>query len=223
MNNFFDTLLTRKEFVERLIELSFNTPTGWSELFFCIALMWLTHWISATVLKKYAPALPKDNLPHFVQHLIRRLLWPLLLLVATIVAMFIWRAFTHNPVLWLQLLLMATYWMIIIRVALAVLRTIIPNNRFSSALEYSLSSLLWICFLLWLTGADSFIIHLLKSLALPVGSARISLYTIITGTITVGIGIIIALWVSKLLDERILKAKQLDLNLRYVLSKVIKT
>ncbi|WP_162172800.1 mechanosensitive ion channel family protein [Snodgrassella communis] len=137
--------------------------------------------------------------------------------------MVIWRATTGESVLWLQLTAFTARWLLMIRLIMAILHNAIPNNRFNERYERSLSTFLWICFLLWLTSLDTFIIHLLKSLALPVGSTSLSLYTVITGSIIVGIAIIIAMWLSRITEQRILKADKLDINLRYVLVKIVKT
>lgn len=223
MEHFFVKLFARKEFLDKLLKHDFNLPSGWEEMILCILLIWLTHSVCKSILAHYNNQPPDQKHLNFWNHLAGRLLWPSILLVSTLIATFFWHNFTGNAVLWLQLLLMAALWMLLIRTFLALLRSIIPNNRFTIAMEYSLSSILWVGFIIWLTGADSYILQLLKSLSFPMGKATINLYTIIVGIVTVGIAIIIAMWISKLIDGGILSIKSLDLNLRYVLSKVIKT
>lgn len=222
MNQFFNSLFVRQEFIERLLAHSFNSLQGWTEVAICAVLMWLSFIISKVILSKSNNHQNNDH-PRFIIHLMHRLLWPILLLISAFITMVIWFAVTGKPAVWLQLLMLAASWMFIIRIALALLRNAIPNNRFTTKMEYSLSTVLWICFLLWLTGADAFVINLLKSLTFPIGSSSISLYTVIMGTIMVGIAILCALWISKFIEGRILNATRLDVNLRYVLSKVIKT
>ena len=225
MNNYFDSMFARKEFLARLIVHSLKTHTGWLELVCAMIIMIGTYWFSLKILSAVSKRIENQNnikLP-FLYHLFTRLLWPVLLFICTIIAMIIWRAGTGESVLWLQITVFTARWLMMIRIIMAVLHNAIPNNRFNEHYERSLSTLLWVCFILWLTSLDTFIIRLLKSLALPIGSTSLSLYTVITGSIIVGIAIIIAMWLSRFTEKRILKAEKLDVNLRYVLVKIVKT
>lgn len=218
-------MFARKEFLARLIVHSLKTHTGWLELVCAMIIMIGTYWFSLKILSAVSKRIENQNnikLP-FLYHLFTRLLWPVLLFICTIIAMIIWRAGTGESVLWLQITVFTARWLMMIRIIMAVLHNAIPNNRFNEHYERSLSTLLWVCFILWLTSLDTFIIRLLKSLALPIGSTSLSLYTVITGSIIVGIAIIIAMWLSRFTEKRILKAEKLDVNLRYVLVKIVKT
>lgn len=224
MINYFDSMFARKEFLARLIIHSLKTTSGWLEVACAIMIMIGTYWFSLKILS----VISRHTQQRYVKftmllHLFSRLLWPIILFISTAIAMVIWRATTGESVLWLQLTAFTARWLLMIRLIMAILHNAIPNNRFNERYERSLSTFLWICFLLWLTSLDTFIIHLLKSLALPVGSTSLSLYTVITGSIIVGIAIIIAMWLSRITEQRILKADKLDINLRYVLVKIVKT
>ncbi|PIT28443.1 mechanosensitive ion channel family protein [Snodgrassella alvi] len=225
MNNYFDSMFARKEFLARLIVHSLQTTSGWLELACAAMIMLGTYWLSQkilSVISKYTQQQENIKFP-LLHHLFSRLLWPLLMFICTIIAMIIWRDSTGESVLWLQIAAFTARWLLMIRIIMATLHNAIPNNLFNENYERSLSTFLWICFILWLTSLDTFIIHLLKSLALPVGSTSLSLYTVITGSIIVGIAIIIAMWLSRITEQRILKAEKLDVNLRYVLVKIVKS
>ncbi|MGE9547886.1 mechanosensitive ion channel family protein [Snodgrassella sp. CS2] len=224
MNNYFDSMFARKEFLARLMVHSLKTSSGWLELAFAVIIMFGTYWLSLKILAVINRHTQQREIKFPVLlHFITRLLWPVLLLLCTIIAMVIWRFSTGESVLWLQLTAFTARWLLMIRIIMAVLHNAIPNNRFNERYERSLSTFLWVCFLLWLTSLDTFIIRLLKSLALPIGSTSLSLYTVITGSIIVGIAIIIAMWLSRITEQHILKAEKLDVNLRYVLVKIVKT
>ncbi|WP_371688351.1 mechanosensitive ion channel family protein [Snodgrassella alvi] len=224
MNNYFDSMFARKEFLARLMVHSLKTSSGWLELAFAVIIMFGTYWLSLKILAVINRHTQQREIKFPVLlHFITRLLWPVLLLLCTIIAMVIWRFSTGESVLWLQLTAFTARWLLMIRIIMAVLHNAIPNDRFNERYERSLSTFLWVCFLLWLTSLDTFIIRLLKSLALPIGSTSLSLYTVITGSIIVGIAIIIAMWLSRITEQHILKAEKLDVNLRYVLVKIVKT
>lgn len=220
LTSFFNTLFARQEFTARLVERSFNTTAGMLELALCAGLMLLTFWLSRLMMGSYRSGVGGKR--RFARHLAQRILWPVLLLLAAIAAMYLWQAGGHRE-LWLQLLAMAARWMIAIRFVLAVLHAVIPNGRFSSQLERSLAAVLWVGFVLWLTGLDDVIIHLLKSIVIPLGSSKISVYAILTGLLSVCVVVVAALWVAQLLDNRLMQVQRLDLNLRLVLSKIVKT
>ena len=219
--SFFSNLFTRQEFTARLVERSFNTTSGLLELALCAGLMLLTFWLSRLIMRRRHQG-DISGKRQFIRHLIQRILWPVLLLLAAVAAMYLWKATGHRE-LWLQLLVMAARWMIAIRFVLAVLHAVIPNGRFSSQLERSLAAVLWVVFVLWLTGLDAFIINVLKSMVIPLGSSKISVYTILTGLLSVCVVVVVALWVAQLLDNRLMQVQRLDLNLRLVLSKIVKT
>ncbi|WP_239373821.1 mechanosensitive ion channel family protein [Snodgrassella gandavensis] len=225
MNNYFDSMFARKEFLARLIVHSLKTTSGWLELACAVMIMLGTYWLSLKILSVVSRHTQQQKSIQFpmLHHLFSRLLWPILLFISTIIAIVVWRDSTGESVLWLQITVFAARWLLMIRIIMAILHNAIPNNLFNDYYERSLSTFLWVCFVLWLTSLDTFIIRLLKSLALPVGSTSLSLYTVITGSIIVGIAIIIAMWLSRITEQRILKAEKLDVNLRYVLVKIIKT
>ena len=139
--SFFSNLFARQEFTARLVERSFNTTSGLLELAVCVGLMLLTFWLSRLMMRRYRGDISGKR--QFIHHLIQRILWPVLLLLAAIASMYLWQATGHRE-LWLQLLAMAARWMIAIRFVLAVLHAIIPNGRFSSQLERSLAAVLWV-------------------------------------------------------------------------------
>ena len=222
MNQYFDAMFARKEFMTRLLAHSFNSPRGWLELACAIVIMLGSYWLSKKIIVKYRLQERLVKFP-FLRHILVRLVWPVLLLLSSIIAIFLWRLTMAESVLWLQLLAFTARWMIAIRIIMSILHNAIPNNYFNDHYERTLSKILWVCFILWLSNLDSYIIRLLKSLSLPIGSTNLSLFTVITGSITVGIAIIIALWLSRMTEQHILQANRLDVNLRYVLAKLIKS
>lgn len=222
MNQYFDAMFARKEFMTRLLAHSFNSPRGWLELVCAIVIMLSSYWLSKKIIARYHLQERLVKFP-FLRHLLIRQVWPILLLSCSIIAIFLWRVTMAESVLWLQLLAFTARWMIAIRIIMSILHNAIPNNYFNDHYERTLSKILWVCFILWLSNLDSFIIRLLKSLSLPIGSTNLSLFTVITGSITVGIAIIIALWLSRMTEQHILQANRLDVNLRYVLAKLIKS
>ncbi|WP_172392877.1 MULTISPECIES: mechanosensitive ion channel family protein [Neisseria] len=218
--DFFSGLFARQEFASQLLERSFNNPIGWLELGVVAAIMAFTFWLSAYWIKKHP--VQESNRWGFARHIAQRILWPIMMLISAIVALYIWNLNGYNAV-WLQLLAMASRWMILIRFALAVVHAALPSSKFTDWLERFLSAVLWFAFVLWVSGIDDIIINGMKALEFPIGSVRLNLFTIVTGILWIVILMVVALWLARFIDNRLMSSQRLDLNLRIVLSKVVKT
>lgn len=221
VTGFFTSLFTRQQFFSHLADRSFNTPWGWFELAICAALMGISFWLS----RKWMPARAATTITNsklFIRHIIQRITWPILLLVFAIIGIYVWQLTGHRTV-WLQLLAMAARWMILIRLCLAILHGAVPNGRFTETLERTLAATLWVIFVFWLSGMDDNIIKVLKSLKIPLGSTSLNMWTVITAVITVCMVVVGALWLSQMINNQIMQASKLDLNLRFVLSKIVKS
>jgi small-conductance mechanosensitive channel len=63
----------------------------------------------------------------------------------------------------------------------------------------------------------------LDGFAFHVGKQRISVLNVLQGLLSVAITVVIALWLGRTIEARLLATRSLDLNLRIVLSKLVKT
>lgn len=220
LKDFFVNLFAREQFTSHLLERSFSQPIGWVELGISLGLMALTFWLSQYIIRHFSR--PADSKWDFLRHIARRILWPLLLLIGSIVALYIWNSLELRGV-WLRLLVMTARWMILIRFALAVVNAALPDNKITDWLERFVSGGLWVAFLLWISGIDDLIVKTLKAVKLSVGSTELNLYTMLTGLVWVGIVMIFAMWLARFIESRLMNSNRLDINLRIVLSKVVKT
>ncbi|MDO5068586.1 MAG: mechanosensitive ion channel [Neisseria zoodegmatis] len=216
----FAGLFTRQQFAAQLLERSFNSPEGWLELGTAAVIMAVTFLLSVFWIKKHP--LQESGRWVFARHIAQRVLWPVMMLVAAVAATYLWDLRDNNA-LWLPLLAMAARWMILIRVSLAIVHAALPASKFTDWLERFLSGLLWFAFLLWVSGVDDIIINSMKALELPIGSVRLNLFTVLTGLLWIVVLMVLALWLARFIDSRLMSNSHLDLNLRIVLSKVVKT
>lgn len=220
MNTFFTEmaadLFARQAFTANLLQHNFNRPEGWLELAAALALMLGSFWL-AQRLSGRKPEDPRH--PQLLRHLGQRILWPLIMLAAAVAALFVCRLNGYTA-LWLQLLVLAARWMILIRLAVGLVHAALPKNRFSDWLERSVSSALWVGFILWITEIDDHIIAFLQSIQFSVGSGKLNLYTLLSGILWVGVLMVVALWLARLINGRLARSS-LDSNLRIILSKVI--
>nr|WP_165087607.1 mechanosensitive ion channel domain-containing protein [Neisseria yangbaofengii] len=219
LKEFFFNLFARNQFTSHLLERSFSEPIGWLEIGITIVLLTATYYLSEFIIRKY-PILPGKKWAS-VRHIGNRLLWPFLLLIFSIIALYTWNLFELRSV-WLRLLIMAARWMILIRLVLSLVHAALPSHKVTDWLERFLSGALWVCFVIWLSGIDDLLIDVLKDTKLSMGSINLSIYTILTGLIWVAVVLAFALWLGRLIEGWLMKNNHMDINLRIVMSKIIK-
>ena len=213
-------LFARNEFTSNLLERSITQPIGWIEIGIAASIMLLTFWLSTQWIKRH----PIDYTARFssLRHIGQRILWPALMLLVTLVCLIAWTQLGYHAV-WLRLMVLAAQWMILIRLVLGVIHSALPRRKAVDWLEHSMSGVLWVCFLIWVSGIDSIIINWMKGLQFTVGSSSLNLYTILTGILWVGIIMVLAMWVAKIAQTKLMANNHLDINLRIMVSNIIKT
>lgn len=212
-------LFARDEFTAQLLQSSFGQPVGWIELGGVIALGVAMFMLSNYLIKNHF----LDKIAsRFVKHISERLLFPALMLVVGTIVLLVCNIMGLT-VVWLRLFVFAASWMLMIRVLLALLKFALPEGTLSGRVERKLSTFLWAYFLLWVSGIDDLMIGWAKSLQFTVGSSQLSLFTVITGVLWVAIIMVLMMWLAKWLDGFLMTSTRLDINLRIVLSKIIKT
>lgn len=219
MDNILHELFARQAFTSSLVERNFGQVSGWIELVGVLMLMAATFWLSNRLKNRYFFA-EQGNFA-LLRHIGRRILWPVLMMIFGAAALFICNL-TDFRAVWLHLLILAARWMILIRVSVAVVHAALPQNRLTDWLEKSVSMVLWVGFVLWLSGLDDKILEMLDAISFSVGSGRLSLLMILNGILWVGLLMIGASWLARFIGERLDKSS-LDTNLTMILSKIIKT
>ncbi|MBE9610030.1 mechanosensitive ion channel family protein [Chitinilyticum piscinae] len=118
------------------------------------------------------------------------------------------------------LLLMA---MANIRVLVYVLRHVFNNARWVQNWERRIALGVWVLYALHIIGVLPEITEYLDSLAFNVGKTHISLLTIIYGLFSVAMTMLVAMWIGREAERRLMKSETLDMNVRVVMVKVIQS
>ena len=219
MDNILHELFARQAFTSSLVERNFGQVSGWIELVGVLILMAVAFWLSNRLKNRYFFA-EQGNFA-LLRHIGRRILWPVLMMIFGAAALFVCNLTEFRPV-WLHLLILAARWMILIRISVAVVHAALPQNKLTDWLEKSVSMVLWVGFVLWLSGLDDKILAMLDGISFSVGSGKLSLLMILNGILWVGLLMIGASWLARFIGERLEKSS-LDNNLSMILSKIIKT
>src|SRR5690606_9524364 len=85
-----------------------------------------------------------------------------------------------------------------------------------------IAGIVWLILALHLAGLLPDILAVLDSVKFGVGKSQMSLLLILQALLIILITLIGALWVSRLIENRLMGANQLNMNLRVVLSKVVR-
>ena len=219
MDSILHDLFARQAFTSSLVERNFGQVSGWIELVGVLMLMVAAFWLSNRLNDRYF--FSEHGSFALLRHIGRRILWPVLMMIFGAAALFVCNL-TEFRAVWLHLLILAARWMILIRVSVAVVHAALPQNKLTDWLERAVSMVLWIGFVLWLSGLDDKILEVLDGISFSVGSGRLSLLTILNGILWVGLLMIGASWLARVIGGHLEKSS-LDTNLSMILSKVVKT
>ena len=89
-------------------------------------------------------------------------------------------------------------------------------------LESVIAWVIWSSLTLHLTGVLSEIIQALEDMRFNIGKNPVNLLLVLQALLTVIVTIFIALWLSRLLENKLMRADQVNVNVRVVLTKLIR-
>ncbi|WP_342119328.1 mechanosensitive ion channel family protein [Pseudoduganella sp. OTU4001] len=82
--------------------------------------------------------------------------------------------------------------------------------------------LVWLAFVLYITGLWREIFDFMESTKLPIGKPRISIADVVQGAISVLLLVVLALWAGAALEERLMNVPSMHSSLRVVLARVVR-
>ena len=140
----------------------------------------------------------------FGKHIFDGALFPLLLLAFAYAAQaFLSRVF---PLAVFKLAIPALLALAAIRLGVKVLQAAFKDAPVVRALERTFSWLAWMALVLWVSGLLSILLEELDGIKWKLGASTLSARTILEGTVTAGLVLLVALWISAALETRLLRA-----------------
>lgn len=103
-----------------------------------------------------------------------------------------------------------------IRFLARVLTAVFPASAFARLIERLFSWLAWMAAVLWIVGLLPAVMTELDGIQLAFGKSHLSLLTLVQGLLSSGVVLVLALWISAVLEKRILREAVNDLSLRRV-------
>ncbi|UDM17399.1 mechanosensitive ion channel family protein [Vogesella sp. XCS3] len=196
-------------------------PTGWMELLVAAVGIVLAFWLSRRIHARYFAANPADW--GFGKYLMYRLVLPLSAQLWTQLAAVLWQLAVGVRSELLVVSATLLFWMSVIRILTAVVRHALPDGKLERSTEHFMAMLLWTGFASWAVGVDTVVLDWLESISFRVGKNEIDLLMILSALVWVSVIMVGALWVSKLIEKRVMKLSDVDLSLRIVFTKLART
>ncbi|MCE1250786.1 MAG: mechanosensitive ion channel, partial [Comamonadaceae bacterium] len=178
----------------------------------CAALAWL---LVALLRKKLYHNDPRSMF--FGRRVIDGVLFPLALLGSAYLA----RALLLQwlPATAFRLAIPVLLALVVVRVGAKVLQLAFPRAPWVPPLEQTISWLAWVAMALWVTGLLPVLLSDLDDIRWKVGTSTLSLRTLLEGLVTTGVVLLVTLWLSAVLENRLLRQASGDsLSLRKALA-----
>ncbi len=198
---------------------AFLRPTALTELAVlvaCVLLAWLVVRLVGSTRRE-----PDNRSVFFGRRTLDGVLFPfLLLLLAYVAKAVLMRLF---PLAIFKLAIPVLLSLALMRLGVKVLQVAFKDAPLIRALERTVSWLAWIAVVLWVSGLLPVILDELDDIKWKVGGSMLSVRTLLEGTVTAGVVILITLWTSAAIESRLLRsATGGELSLRKAVSNAIR-
>ena len=181
----------------------------------CLAVSWLVSWALGRRRTSTDSIL-------FGRRLMDGVLFPTVALVLTYAMKLLLLKVQHMPVPVLKLVLPVLVALALIRLIARVLAAVFPISRGARLLEQVVSWGAWGLAVLWITGLSGPILEELDGLQFMLGKTRVSVSHVLEVVFTSGLVLVLALWLSTTLEQRVLKRAIEDLSMRKVASNALR-
>jgi small-conductance mechanosensitive channel len=144
-------------------------------------------------------------------------LFPLVLLSLAFVARDVLSKFVSVALLKVAIPVLVS--LLVIRVGVKVLQAAFPQSKWVRPLEQTISWLVWLIMVLWVSGLLPVVLLELEQIGWKVGNSHLTLRNMLEGVVTAGAVLIFTLWLSAGIETRVLRdATGSELSLRKAIS-----
>jgi len=179
----------------------------------CLALAW---GVVRLVRGRAAPA----GSIWFGKRIFDGVLFPTIALALAFVAKLVLHATVRAAVFKLAVPMLIS--LLVIRLSVRVLGATFPNVRWVRILERSISWLAWIAVVLWVTGVLPIMMDAMDDVSWKMGSGRMTLRNVVEGTLTAGIVMMLALWISAAIEKKLLHGTGNTLSIRKMAANLVR-
>ncbi len=171
----------------------------------CLLLAW------AVVRLARGPA-PRQGSMWYGRGVVDGVFFPVLALLLAVVARALLQGALPLAVFRLALPILTS--LAVIRLTVRVLRASFPASQLVRVVERSLSWVAWLAVVLWITGVLPLVLQELDAITWTIGSTKVSVRKLLEGVITGGVVLVGVLWLSALLEGRLLSGATDNISIR---------
>jgi len=179
----------------------------------CLTIAW------AIVRLIRGPRSPEGSI-WFGKRIVDGVLFPVLALALAFAAKLVLKATTTAAVFKLAVPMLIS--LVVIRLSVRVLGVTFPQARWVRILERSISWLAWIAVVLWVTGVLPIVLDAMDDVSWKVGASRMSLRNVVEGSLTAGLVMVLALWISAAIEKKLLHGTGNTLSLRMMAANIVR-
>ena len=175
-------------------------------------------WIFNRFLRSHFPV--AEGTSKFALGGLSRVLFPLITLLLVLTGKAVLK--NWQPVNLLNITVPLLLASAVIRLAVYSLRQVFSPSNWLHGSERLIAVSIWVVFALHLTGLLPEVIDAMDYLGFNIGKHRISLLILLGGLLSIFVTMLAAMWTGRALEHRVMSTERLDMNLRVVLSKLIR-
>jgi small-conductance mechanosensitive channel len=150
-----------------------------------------------------------------------RLMFPILALALIILGRWALHHWYSTHVL--NIVIPLLFALALVRAAVYMLRRIFSSQEWLPPWERFIGWAVWIGLVLYITGLMPEILALFDDISFHVGKQRLSVLLIVQGILAFTISMLVALWLARSFEARIMDTNSLEMNQRVILSKISST
>ena len=113
--------------------------------------------------------------------------------------------------------------LVVIRISVRVLGVTFPTLRWVRTIERSISWLAWIAVALWVTGLLPLMMDAMDDVRWKIGAGHITLRNVVEGSLTAGVVLVLALWISAAIEKQLLRGTGNTLSVRKMVATIVRT
>ncbi|MGV8933708.1 MAG: mechanosensitive ion channel protein MscS, partial [Gallionellaceae bacterium] len=178
----------------------------------CLLLAWSLYYVISTRLLK------NMNLSKIVLGNVSRVIFPLFSLLLLLVGKEILKQWYSIGLL--NIFIPLLFVLLVVRLLVYALRQVFTTSYWLRGYERFIAAAIWLGFALYLTGLIPDIKAAMSDWAFEVGAYKISFLNIFNGVISISITLLIAMWLARMVERKILASEHLEMNYRVVMSKL---
>ncbi len=180
----------------------------------CLGLAWL-------IVRTARGNMQRPTSVWFGERIVDGVLFPVLALLLALLAR--WLLARTQAVAVLQIAVPILASLVIIRVAVRVLRVAFPQSQLVRVVERTISWLVWLAMVLWVTGLLPLLLTEMDDIRWKLGGADVSLRSLLEATLSAVVVLVAALWVSAAIESRLLVGAATDnLSLRKIAANAVR-